>query len=172
MAQVLAVAPACTAVGPSIVFLTPGQSPCWPGEKGLVHPHCPDRQAPVLESFHGCQWFCSVRTKAQAGWHRRLTQRVGAPDTVLPVHGHTFGAPAVVVPGEMWLSGVGHTRHILPGGPLSRPRGRPRSERHGSQGDSSGDGNSTSPYSHGAAALPVAFKRQAHGLIPNIQWTP
>ena len=65
-----------------------------------------------------------------------VLQRDWLPDTVVAEHTHPFDANAVVVQGEMWLACNGDTRHILPGGTFSLPKGTLHSERYGSEGAS------------------------------------
>ena len=56
------------------------------------------------------------------------------PDTTIATHSHPFGARALVVQGEMWLTVEGVTQHLRPGDRFDLPAGKPHAERYGPEG--------------------------------------
>lgn len=60
--------------------------------------------------------------------------RAWDPDVVQPEHTHPFGARALVVQGEMWLTVDGRTQHLRPGDRFELAAGKPHAERYGAEG--------------------------------------
>ena len=63
-----------------------------------------------------------------------VLERRWAPSTVLKTHRHPFGAKAMVVQGEMWLTCGDATRHLHPGDTFELERDVPHDERYGPEG--------------------------------------
>jgi quercetin dioxygenase-like cupin family protein len=78
--------------------------------------------------------FEDYRATALAQGFTEVVERVWQPDTVVATHTHPFGAHALVVQGEMWLSVGGATRHLLPGDRFELAAGVPHDERYGASG--------------------------------------
>lgn len=73
------------------------------------------------------------RAAVAAGFDEALV-RDWLPGQVVNDHSHPFDAEAVVVDGEMWLSGEGGTRHLVIGDTFALPAGTVHSERYGPVG--------------------------------------
>ncbi|MCU0763702.1 MAG: cupin domain-containing protein [Hydrogenophaga sp.] len=78
--------------------------------------------------------FSDFRAQALAEGFDEALERVWAPGTVLDTHTHPFGASALVVQGEMWLTAQGNTRHLVPGDRFALDRNEPHAERYGTEG--------------------------------------
>ena len=63
-----------------------------------------------------------------------VISRAWDANTEQPTHTHPFGARALVVEGEMWLTVDGATQHLRPGDRFNLPAGKPHAERYGPQG--------------------------------------
>ena len=69
----------------------------------------------------------------RAGFDEVL-ERQWAPNAVIETHCHAFGVEAVVVQGDMWLSGEGYVRHLAVGDTFKLIAHEPHAERYGAQG--------------------------------------
>lgn len=85
-------------------------------------------------SWTRCATFEAFQAGAIAAGFDQATLRAWAPDTVVETHTHPFDAEAVVVQGEMWLSGEEGSRRLGPGDTFVLPRGTPHAERYGHEG--------------------------------------
>ncbi len=78
-----------------------------------------------FDEFHGAA--------VAAGFDEALV-RDWLPGQVVDDHSHPFDAEAVVVQGEMWLTGDEGTRHLSIGDTFALPAGTVHSERYGPVG--------------------------------------
>ena len=78
--------------------------------------------------------FAAFQADALAAGFDEVLERNWAPDTVIGTHTHAFGAEAVVMRGELWLSFDGSTRHLVPGDVFTLAAGVPHDERYGAEG--------------------------------------
>ena len=76
----------------------------------------------------------AFRAAALAAGFDEVLERAWAPGVVLDTHTHDFDVDAVVVGGEMWLSGEGRTQHLRPGDRFTLARQVPHAERYGPEG--------------------------------------
>ena len=78
--------------------------------------------------------FEEFQTAGLAEGYDEVVERRWEPNTVTGTHSHPFGAKAVVVAGEMWLTHGGATRHLVPGDTFLLAKEEPHDERYGSAG--------------------------------------
>ncbi|MGE0316092.1 MAG: cupin domain-containing protein [Lautropia sp.] len=78
--------------------------------------------------------FDEFRRSALAQGAAEVLAREWAPDTRADTHTHPFGAKALVVRGEMWLTVGGDTRRLLPGDRFELDAGVAHAERYGPEG--------------------------------------
>ncbi|MEO6407457.1 MAG: AraC family transcriptional regulator [Burkholderiaceae bacterium] len=78
--------------------------------------------------------FEAFQTAAREQGCTEVLERHWGPDTVLESHSHSFGARALVVQGEMWLTVGGATRHLHPGDRFELDAHLLHSERYGPEG--------------------------------------
>jgi quercetin dioxygenase-like cupin family protein len=78
--------------------------------------------------------FAEFEAAALARGFDAVLVREWAPGTVVESHTHAFGADALVVQGEMWLTVGGATRHLKTGDRFTLDREVPHAERYGSEG--------------------------------------
>jgi len=74
------------------------------------------------------------RTARLAEGFDEVTERVWAPNLVVPIHAHPFAVHALVTAGEMWLTTGDHTQHLVVGDEFRLAREERHSERYGSEG--------------------------------------
>ncbi len=63
-----------------------------------------------------------------------VLKRSYEPNVFVEEHTHAFGARALVVEGEMWLTRGGTTQHLTRGERFEVPKGQPHTERYGPEG--------------------------------------
>ena len=78
--------------------------------------------------------FQAFETEALQQGFDQVLERRWAPNAVLETHRHPFGAKALVVQGEMWLTCGDATRHLHPGDTFELERDVPHDERYGPEG--------------------------------------
>lgn len=78
--------------------------------------------------------FDAFKAQALARGFDEVVERQWAPGQQIEEHTHPFDADALVVAGEMWLTGDGLTQHLLPGGTFVISAGTPHAERYGATG--------------------------------------
>ena len=79
--------------------------------------------------------FEKFRDEMLGAGYEEVLARSWAPDTVVPVHTHSFEANALVVQGEMWLTEQGRpARRLVPGDRFHLQALAPHDERYGPDG--------------------------------------
>lgn len=78
--------------------------------------------------------FDEFRTLALAAGCDEAIERQWPPGALVDTHTHPFGAEAIVVQGEMWLTEGDRTRHLTRGGTFRLAAGVPHAERYGVEG--------------------------------------
>jgi hypothetical protein len=63
-----------------------------------------------------------------------VRERAWTANAVVATHSHPFAVNALVVQGEMWLTGAGGTRHLVPGDAFALARDQAHAERYGESG--------------------------------------
>ena len=80
------------------------------------------------------QRFSEFEAAERARGCTEVIARSWDPDLVVDEHSHPFGARALVVQGELWLTVAGQTQHLRPGDRFDLPAGTPHTERYGPEG--------------------------------------
>lgn len=80
--------------------------------------------------------FEAFQSEALAAGCDEALVREWQPNAVPNAHTHRFGVEAIVVRGEMWLTGTGGDRtwHLTPGGTFRLAAGTLHGERYGQEG--------------------------------------
>jgi hypothetical protein len=78
--------------------------------------------------------FDQFEAESRALGYDEVLQRDWPPLKVLEPHVHPFGARALVVRGEMWLTVGDETRHLRPGARFEVAAGTLHAERYGADG--------------------------------------
>ena len=78
--------------------------------------------------------FAEFETQGRAQGADEVLERQWAANTVIDSHTHAFGARALVVQGEMWLTVGEQVQHLRPGDRFELAREVPHNERYGAEG--------------------------------------
>ena len=78
--------------------------------------------------------FAEFETQGRANGADDVLERKWAANTVIDTHSHAFGARALVVQGEMWLTVGAQVQHLRSGDRFELAREVPHDERYGPEG--------------------------------------
>ena len=78
--------------------------------------------------------FVAFETDALARGFDEVAERAWPANAEAPTHTHPFSVEALVVQGEMWLTSLGTTRHLVAGDGFRLDRAVEHAERYGPAG--------------------------------------
>jgi mannose-6-phosphate isomerase-like protein (cupin superfamily) len=88
----------------------------------------------TIAAMNASPAFSDFEADERARGCSEVLARSYEPNAFVEEHTHPFGARALVVKGEMWLTLDGRTQHVKAGERFDVPRGAPHTERYGPEG--------------------------------------